>query len=81
MYLMPLFTVIIAGQLPAALPLYWIITTIFGIAQQWYVIRETPSEIISATPTNEPKIPSQKKTEEKETTKKHGVEITVRRKK
>jgi len=81
MYLMPLFTVIIAGRLPAALPLYWIITTLFGIAQQWYVIRETPPEIISTAPANEPEIPSQKKSEEKETTKKHGIEITVRRKK
>lgn len=81
MYLMPLFTVIIAGKLPAALPLYWIITTIFGIAQQWWVIRETPKEIISTVEDREPEAQVAKKSEEKETTKKHGVEITVRRKK
>lgn len=36
-YLMPLMTVFIARSLPAALPLYWLVTTIFSIAQQKYV--------------------------------------------
>lgn len=39
MYLMPLFTVFIARGLPAALPLYWIVTTVFAIVQQEYVNR------------------------------------------
>jgi len=83
MYLMPLFTVIIAGRLPAALPLYWIITTFFGIAQQWYVMRENPKfEILNPKLKEENTIYNpKKKSEEKESTKKHGVEITVRRKK
>jgi len=83
MYLMPLFTVIIAGRLPAALPLYWIITTIFGIAQQWYVMRENPKfEILNPKLKEENTIYNpKKKSEEKESTKKHGVEITVRKKK
>jgi len=82
MYMMPLFTVIIAGRLPAALPLYWIITTIFGIAQQWYAMKESPKEII--TTLEEEKTPEDyqaKKIEEKEVVKKHGVEVTVRKKK
>lgn len=33
-YFMPLITVFIAISLPAALPLYWIVITIFGIIQQ-----------------------------------------------
>ncbi len=44
LYLMPVFTVFIAGRLPAALPLYWIITTAFAIVQQWWVFRENPKE-------------------------------------
>jgi len=44
MYLMPVFTVLIAGRLPAALPLYWVVTTLFAIGQQWWVFR-APSEI------------------------------------
>jgi len=47
LYIMPLFTVIIAGQFPAAMPLYWIVTTLFGIGQQWWVDRENPTKIES----------------------------------
>ena len=36
-YLFPLMTIYIAHNLPAALSLYWIITTVFGILQQLYV--------------------------------------------
>jgi YidC/Oxa1 family membrane protein insertase len=37
MFLFPIMTVFIARSLPAGLPIYWIVTTIFGIGQQWYV--------------------------------------------
>jgi len=33
-YFMPIFTIFIAFNLPAALPLYWIVITLFGIVQQ-----------------------------------------------
>lgn len=33
-YFMPIFTIFIALNLPAALPLYWIAITLFGIVQQ-----------------------------------------------
>lgn len=36
-YIFPVLTVFISMQLPAALALYWIASTIFGIAQQYYV--------------------------------------------
>jgi len=39
-YILPLFSVIIALKLPAGLPLYWIITTVFAIAQQYYIMRK-----------------------------------------
>ena len=37
LYIMPVFTVLIAGRFPAALPLYWIVTTLFAIGQQWWI--------------------------------------------
>jgi len=70
MYLMPVFTVIIAGRLPAALPLYWAVTTLFAVVQQWWVFRENPK----------PKI-QMPKAEKSEKITKHGVEVTVRKKK
>ena len=36
-FLFPIMTVFIARSLPAGLPIYWIVTTLFGIGQQWYV--------------------------------------------
>ncbi len=36
-YLLPAVSVFIAWNLPAGLPLYWIVTTLFAIAQQYYV--------------------------------------------
>jgi len=77
LYLMPVFTVIIAGRFPAALPLYWIITTIFAIGQQWWISRENPKTGVQAKIENAA-IADIKKLEEKTT--KHGVEVTVRRK-
>ena len=38
-YIFPLITIFIARSLPAGIGIYWIITTLFGIAQQYYVIR------------------------------------------
>lgn len=38
-YFMPVITVFIAWNLPAALPLYWIAVTLFGILQQHYTLR------------------------------------------
>lgn len=43
-YLLPLVSVFIAWRLPAGLPLYWIITTLFAIAQQYYIIRKSTSQ-------------------------------------
>lgn len=84
MYMMPLFTVIIAGQLPAALPLYWIITTIFGIAQQWYAAKKNPKIAIinPKSPEEENTVYTPKeKNEEVAKQIKHGVEVTIRKKK
>jgi len=40
-YFMPVITVFIALSLPAALPLYWIVITLFGIIQQHFTKIET----------------------------------------
>ena len=37
-YFMPIFTIIIGGNLPAGLTLYWLFTTIFSIIQQYIVL-------------------------------------------
>lgn len=38
-YFMPALTVIISLSLPAGLSLYWIVTTLFAIGQQYYIIK------------------------------------------
>lgn len=40
LYFLPFLTVIIAWRFPAGLPLYWIINTLFGIAQQRYMEKQ-----------------------------------------
>lgn len=39
LYIFPVLTVIIARQLPAALPIYWLTTSLFMIVQQIYINR------------------------------------------
>lgn len=47
MYILPLVSVYIAWKLPAGLPLYWIVTTLFAVGQQYYFNRtHVPKEIV-----------------------------------
>lgn len=39
MYILPVMTILISLRLPAGLPLYWIVNTIFAIGQQYYIMR------------------------------------------
>jgi len=41
-YVLPVISIIIAIRLPAGLPLYWIVTTLFAVAQQYYIKRDQP---------------------------------------
>jgi YidC/Oxa1 family membrane protein insertase len=41
-YILPVISAIIAIKLPAGLPLYWIVTTLFAVAQQYYIIKKHP---------------------------------------
>ncbi|MFH1966290.1 MAG: YidC/Oxa1 family membrane protein insertase [Patescibacteria group bacterium] len=43
-YMMPLITIFIAWNLPSALPLYWIVITLFGIVQQYFTKIEVKKE-------------------------------------
>ena len=44
LYIMPIFTVIIAVKLPAALPLYWSVTTLFMVAQQAILLKKNNTD-------------------------------------
>jgi len=46
LYLFPVMTVFIALKLPSALALYWIITTLFGIVQQYLILKGDKSPSI-----------------------------------
>lgn len=39
-YFMPVITIVIAIKLPAGLSLYWIVTTLFAIGQQYYIMKQ-----------------------------------------
>ncbi len=47
-YLLPMVSVFIAWKLPAGLPLYWIVTTLFAIAQQYYISRKTEEAVVAS---------------------------------
>jgi len=46
LYFLPAVTVVLGFQFPAGLMLYWIVTTLFGIAQQYYIIRKEAKEAL-----------------------------------
>lgn len=92
LYLMPIFTIFIAGRLPAALPIYWIVTSIFTIIQQWFVLKE-PAKTVDGKPLTVNRIETKKSktslvdrlqnyknTKRENKAKKNGVEVTVRKK-
>ena len=39
-YMLPVVSVVIAWNFPAGLPLYWVVTTLFGIGQQYIINRQ-----------------------------------------
>lgn len=44
LYFLPVLTVIISWNLPAGLALYWLITTLFTVVQQYAIIRSAPQK-------------------------------------
>lgn len=49
MYFMPLLTVYIGATLPAAVTLYWLITTLFTIGQQYWITKHRNPKSIKVT--------------------------------
>jgi YidC/Oxa1 family membrane protein insertase len=50
LYLLPAMTFFFGVQFPTGLALYWITTTLFGIAQQYYILRREAKEILYGKP-------------------------------
>lgn len=48
LYFFPVMTFIFGIQFPAGLALYWIVTTLFGIGQQYYILRREAREALDA---------------------------------
>lgn len=42
-YFLPIVSVVIAIKLPGGLPLYWLVTTLFAVAQQYWLHRKQPT--------------------------------------
>ncbi|MBX4191271.1 MAG: YidC/Oxa1 family membrane protein insertase [Candidatus Doudnabacteria bacterium] len=47
LYFLPLLTIVFGAQFPAGLTLYWIVTTLFGIGQQYYILRKEAKEALA----------------------------------
>lgn len=41
LYILPIFTVFILWKLPAAIGLYWIVTSVFSIVQQYFILKSS----------------------------------------
>ena len=41
LYMLPIFTVFILWKLPAAIGLYWIVTSLFSIVQQYFILKSS----------------------------------------
>jgi YidC/Oxa1 family membrane protein insertase len=50
LYFLPAVTIFIGISFPAGLTLYWIVTTLFGIGQQYYILRTDALEALKNTP-------------------------------
>jgi YidC/Oxa1 family membrane protein insertase len=44
LYFIPIFTVLLLWKLPAAISLYWLVTTIFSIVQQYFIFKKLKYE-------------------------------------
>jgi len=56
-FLFPIMTAWISYTLPAALSIYWIVQTIFMIAQQWYVMRNMEPQVLACEPVKAGELP------------------------
>lgn len=54
MQFMPIMIVFFAMQFPAGLALYWVVSNIFSIGQQWVIMRDKSLEVPAKAPAPEP---------------------------
>jgi YidC/Oxa1 family membrane protein insertase len=47
LYIMPVFTVFIGFSLPAGLTLYWVVTTLMAVFQQWLFLRGSKEKTVA----------------------------------
>ena len=47
LYFLPVITIVFGAQFPAGLTLYWIVTTLFGIGQQYYILHRESKEALA----------------------------------
>ncbi len=77
-YVFPFITTIFAMQLPAALALYWTISTLFGIGQQLYINRLADLELKPAVATSG--LSGEESRLVQATRSRGGVSLTIRKK-
>lgn len=53
MQFMPIMIVFFAMQFPAGLALYWVVSNIFSIGQQWVIMRDKSLEVPAKAPAND----------------------------
>ena len=46
LYFLPAITILFGARFPAGLTLYWIVTTLFGIGQQYYILRKEEHKLL-----------------------------------
>lgn len=89
MFILPLFTLFIAQKFPAGVALYWVITTLFTVVQQYYVNKEKLSlkgvdKVVEKVEKEHPEFKEKMEKVKKEVVgkeeKKGGVTVTVRKK-
>ena len=47
LYFLPLITIVFGARFPAGLTLYWVVTTLFGIGQQYYILHKEAKEALA----------------------------------
>lgn len=47
LYFLPAITIFFGIKFPAGLTLYWVVTTLFGIGQQYYILRKEAKEALA----------------------------------
>lgn len=48
LYFLPAVTILLGIRFPAGLTLYWVVTTLFGIVQQYYILRKEAKQALTA---------------------------------